>query len=155
MQINPQVNTSIIRSVTLQHCPRGMCEFHPGGSQIGDNSSNQVPSQSTPTSPHPKVCMCTLRNVGKVFNKFSLKNQVMCQFQCLAVTLKPPRFPINNQTTPFKNKCKCVKARRPRIRQNMGETNHLIFSLSDTTSCEFLHIHWMEWDVNTKVFAHE
>ena len=48
MQINPQVNTSIIRSVTLRHCPTGMCEFHLEGSQMGDNSSNQVPSESAP-----------------------------------------------------------------------------------------------------------
>lgn len=45
MQINPQVNTNIIRSVTLQHCPTGMCEFHLEGSQMGDNSGNQVPSE--------------------------------------------------------------------------------------------------------------
>lgn len=48
MQINPQVNTNIIRSVTLQHCPRGMREFHPEGSRMGDNSDNQVPSESHP-----------------------------------------------------------------------------------------------------------
>lgn len=46
MQINPQVNTSIIRSVTLRHCPRGMCEFHLVCPQIDDNSCNQVPSES-------------------------------------------------------------------------------------------------------------
>lgn len=46
MQINPQVNTSIIRSVTLRHCPRGMCEFHLVFSQMDDNSSNQVLSES-------------------------------------------------------------------------------------------------------------
>ncbi len=45
MQINPQVNTNIIRSVTLQHCPTGMCEFHLEGSQMGDNCGNQVPSE--------------------------------------------------------------------------------------------------------------
>lgn len=55
MQINPQVNTSIIRSVTLRHCPRGMCEFHLVCTQMDDNSSNQVPSERPP--PHPK-CMC-------------------------------------------------------------------------------------------------
>lgn len=58
MQINPQVNTSIIRSVTLRHCPRGMCEFHLEGSQMGDNSGNQVLSES---APHPEtVCACFL-----------------------------------------------------------------------------------------------
>lgn len=46
MLINPQVNTSVIRSVTLQHCPRGMCEFHLESSQMGDNSSDQAPSGS-------------------------------------------------------------------------------------------------------------
>ena len=63
MQINPQVNTSIIRSVTLRHCPTGMCEFHLEGSQMGDNSSNQVPSESAP--PNSKMCM--LLNVGALY----------------------------------------------------------------------------------------
>lgn len=44
MQINPQVNTNIIRSVTLQHCPKGMCEFHLEISQTSDNSANRQPS---------------------------------------------------------------------------------------------------------------
>lgn len=52
MQINPQVNTNIIRSVTLQHCPAGMREFHPEGSRMGDNSDNQVPSESCY---HPQI----------------------------------------------------------------------------------------------------
>lgn len=47
MQINPQVNTNIIRSVTLQYCPRGMCEFHLEISQTGDNS-NRGPSDIPP-----------------------------------------------------------------------------------------------------------
>lgn len=63
MQINPQVNTSIIRSVTLQHCPRGMCEFHPEGSQMGDNRSNQVLSERLC---HLKcVCECFKRGKSK------------------------------------------------------------------------------------------
>lgn len=44
MQINPQVNTNIIRSVTLQHCPRGMCEFHLEISLTSDNGDNREPS---------------------------------------------------------------------------------------------------------------
>lgn len=48
MQINPQVNTNIIRSVTLQYCPRGMCEFHLEISQTGDNSANRGPSDIPP-----------------------------------------------------------------------------------------------------------
>jgi len=56
MQIIPQVNTSIIRSVTLLHCPLGMCEFHVEGSEMGDNSSNQVPSESSP--PFTQKCVC-------------------------------------------------------------------------------------------------
>lgn len=48
MQINPQVNTNIIRSVTLQYCPRGMCEFHLEISQMGDNSDNRGPSDIPP-----------------------------------------------------------------------------------------------------------
>lgn len=48
MQINPQVNTNIIRSVTLQYCPRGMCEFHLEISQTGDNSDHRGPSDIPP-----------------------------------------------------------------------------------------------------------
>lgn len=44
MQIIPQVNTSIITSVTLLHCPTGMCELHTESSKTGDNNRNQVSS---------------------------------------------------------------------------------------------------------------
>lgn len=54
MQINPQVNTGIIRSVTLQHCPTGMCEFHLECSQMDDNSANWVQTEN----PISQKCVC-------------------------------------------------------------------------------------------------
>lgn len=129
MQINPQVNTNIIRSVTLQHCPRGMCEFHLEISQTGDNSDNRGPSDIPPPIKLAKKIKQIQIQKSKAEADKSQGSQTVSEAWPGQISLEPSK--------------------------PLGQTNINFFLSSNTTSCEFLHIHWTQRAVNTKIYANE
>lgn len=129
MQINPQVNTNIIRSVTLQHCPRGMCEFHLEISQMGDNSDNRGPSD---IPPHIKLA----KKIKQIQIQKTKQNLTNRKAHKQWVSHDQVRSASNHQNLSDK------------------QISFFLFS-SNTTSCEILHIHWTQRAVNTKIYANE